>query len=325
MLLPVLSQCLVGGFSFRVLFGTPARPKYHSTGRSAACRPRRKRYGECGSGEDRWQPLPGIENEDTEDAFLCAWFTTGKPMITENLKPRAKRLRAAIADVLNVAVTHSQSLELVAKEENYPNWDAACACFAKQTSSTRISSCDILVGVERDQVPSVASIFGPDEAVPLELSRLLDLTDERGALVLIAAATWQGKTTTANLVMSEFAPRTEDQPFKAGSHPRFKLIDDVRDGEAAFQAVALALAGVKVVATIHALQGVERLRVLLGQHRVGESLLDRLLEDGQVLSIQQKLVWSDQDHRQQSLQTRQQFAAAIRAFIHQVPESTVKQ
>lgn len=44
------------------------------------------------------------------------------------LKVRAKRLRSAIKSVLDVKVSIAQSLELVAKEENYPTWDAACAC-----------------------------------------------------------------------------------------------------------------------------------------------------------------------------------------------------
>ncbi|MDU8351182.1 ATPase, T2SS/T4P/T4SS family [Pseudomonas syringae pv. actinidiae] len=43
------------------------------------------------------------------------------------LKSRAKRLRAALKTTHNVQISHSQALELVAKEDNYPNWDAACA------------------------------------------------------------------------------------------------------------------------------------------------------------------------------------------------------
>lgn len=243
-------------------------------------------------------------------------------MATENLKPRAKRLRAAIAELLNVSVTHSQSLELVAKEENYPNWDAACACVGRQVlSNARVTSCSILVDIQRDQTPSIASIFGRDEAVPRELSRLLDLSDGSGALVLVAAATWQGKSTTARLVMNEFGLRKEEQSSNLDNLRRLKIIDEVRDGDGAFQAVALALAGVKVVATIHAVHGVERLRVLLRQHRFGESLLDRLLEGGQVLSIQQELAWIDPEYRQQSLQIRDQFSAAVRAFMRLAPQN----
>lgn len=46
-------------------------------------------------------------------------------MTTEGLKAEARRLRAAVAEMFDVNPTHSQSLELIAKTKNYPNWDAA--------------------------------------------------------------------------------------------------------------------------------------------------------------------------------------------------------
>ena len=48
--------------------------------------------------------------------------------ITSELKAEAKRLRSAVADMFNVKVSVSQSLELIAKSKNYPNWDALSAC-----------------------------------------------------------------------------------------------------------------------------------------------------------------------------------------------------
>ncbi|EOI1411445.1 glyoxalase superfamily protein [Pseudomonas aeruginosa] len=48
--------------------------------------------------------------------------------MNHELKIRAKRLRRAVSVVLGQDIKTSQSLELVAREENYPNWDAACAC-----------------------------------------------------------------------------------------------------------------------------------------------------------------------------------------------------
>ena len=50
------------------------------------------------------------------------------------LKVRAKRLRTAIKVVLGVDATNSQALELVAREENFPTWDAASACYGDNTS-----------------------------------------------------------------------------------------------------------------------------------------------------------------------------------------------
>lgn len=49
-------------------------------------------------------------------------------MSAVNLKVRAKRLRTAVANMFNVSVSVAQSLELVAKEENFPTWDAAASC-----------------------------------------------------------------------------------------------------------------------------------------------------------------------------------------------------
>ena len=57
--------------------------------------------------------------------------------MTNDLKNRAKRLRVAIKDTLDVSITMAQSLELVAIEENYPNWDAATASFPKQPESQK--------------------------------------------------------------------------------------------------------------------------------------------------------------------------------------------
>lgn len=47
--------------------------------------------------------------------------------MTTLLKQRAKRLRNALASDHSLQLTHSQSLELIAKEENFPHWDAASA------------------------------------------------------------------------------------------------------------------------------------------------------------------------------------------------------
>lgn len=41
-----------------------------------------------------------------------------------NYKERAKRLASAIDKMFGIKCTHSQSLELVSHEENYPSWDA---------------------------------------------------------------------------------------------------------------------------------------------------------------------------------------------------------
>jgi hypothetical protein len=56
-------------------------------------------------------------------------------MNIEALKAEARHLRTAIGEMFNIAPTHSQSLELIAKAKNYPNWDAASgSCREEQNS-----------------------------------------------------------------------------------------------------------------------------------------------------------------------------------------------
>lgn len=276
----------------------------------------------------RWQPLPGIENEDS-DTLISARLTLERlPMHTENLKARAKRLRAALTQIVNTTITHSQSLELVAREENYPNWDAACASCKRPTPASPQSSVShIQVSVQRQRQPSVSSVFESDRSAPAELTRLLDPADPRGSLVLIGGLAWQGKTTTARVVVndlvadvesaSEFQYTAESLPSRRG----VELIDEVRDGVSALHAVALAAAGVKVVATIHAHKGIERLRVLLRGYRAGELLLDQLLEAGRVKLVQQELFWADATLRQQLLSKRQEeMEAALQGLLRHDPE-----
>ncbi|MDF9778889.1 glyoxalase superfamily protein [Pseudomonas baetica] len=233
-------------------------------------------------------------------------------MTSETLKSRAKRLRPAVADMFKVSVTHSQALELVAKEENFPTWDAACAsygqfrknpptCFPRSTQSIQVSA-------RRDQTRSMATIFEESETIPQELHRLLDQSDSRGALVLICGATGQGKSTTANVVINDLlrANLNTNEPtlivdvglgsetcldFPLGQ--RLVLVDEIRSARLAFEVVALAQAGVKVVATLHGKPGIDRLRVLLRQFGIGEVFLDGLIAEGQILSIDQELVWPD--------------------------------
>lgn len=48
-------------------------------------------------------------------------------------KNRAKNLRSAVSSVLNIECTQSQAYELIAKEENYPNWDSLSGILNKNT------------------------------------------------------------------------------------------------------------------------------------------------------------------------------------------------
>lgn len=79
---------------------------------------------------------PGFENEDSDSAMRQPGRLEPIAMTIKQLKTRAKRLRPAIERMYGVRVSNSQSLELVAQEENYPHWDAACASFGSATPSS---------------------------------------------------------------------------------------------------------------------------------------------------------------------------------------------
>jgi hypothetical protein len=53
-------------------------------------------------------------------------------MNTIDYKERVKRLRKAVSAVLNVECSQSQAYELMAKEDNYPNWDAMSGSINKK-------------------------------------------------------------------------------------------------------------------------------------------------------------------------------------------------
>lgn len=62
-------------------------------------------------------------------------------------KERVKRLRSAVSTVLNIDCTQSQAYEIMAKEENYPNWDALSGSITKQ--SNEISTIPLLSNKEQ--------------------------------------------------------------------------------------------------------------------------------------------------------------------------------
>lgn len=62
-------------------------------------------------------------------------------------KERVKRLRSAVSYVLKVECTQSQAYELIAKEENYPNWDSLSGSIDKQ--SNEISTIPTLTNKEQ--------------------------------------------------------------------------------------------------------------------------------------------------------------------------------
>lgn len=51
-------------------------------------------------------------------------------------KERVKRLKKAVSSVLNVECSQSQAYEILAKEENYPNWDSLSGTINKAKVKT---------------------------------------------------------------------------------------------------------------------------------------------------------------------------------------------
>lgn len=258
-------------------------------------------------------------------------------MSSEILKSRAKRLRPVIAEMFSVSVTNSQSLELVAKEENFPSWDAACASFqcpaAKQTTDRVMQQFDLSI---QSAVPvNLASIMGGHKDLQGELKRLLTKLGS-GALVLVAGLTFSGRTSTVRVIVDELLTAEEgkaaipvahfgqpEQPYQANVRyidnnetclgvdtlpEGIVIMDEVRTGRLLFEAVALALAGKKVIATVHAKPPVSlRLEALLRNFGVGQTILNELVEKGQCLAIHQELIWTDATHQAQSTTEKQGF------------------
>jgi hypothetical protein len=217
-------------------------------------------------------------------------------MTSEALKVRAKNLRNAVEGMFRVSVTHSQALELVAREENYPSWDAACASF--KPSSTQ--------DVAPDGVHGVSS---------LSVQQMLAPSSSLGALVVVWGVAGQGKTSTMRRLIEDLMAQPDGEKptgilhigyqeflypelvsarYTSGAESILRsgqisesliVVDELIGTYTAFEVVAMVLAGAKVIVTLHATSPIDRLRGMLKALGMGEPLLDRLLENGQVLSI----------------------------------------
>jgi hypothetical protein len=239
-----------------------------------------------------------------------------------NLKSRAKRLRTSISRMFGIQVTLSQSLELVAKEENFPNWDAAsaaCKFPSAKTSAPTLSEPGPMMLVECTADLSIEHIMGGSahDVAQLKAIRSL-LDDESGGLILVGGLTAQGKTTTLTAIVNDVARRNTkgelvrvcnmsselnhnfdprivvvpEQLCGGSPWPDLIFMDDIRTPRMAFEAVSMARAGAKVAATIHSAENiVERMQALLRSY-IGKTVFDALIAEQRVMMINQRLVWS---------------------------------
>ncbi|EML2391452.1 ATP-binding protein [Pseudomonas aeruginosa] len=237
--------------------------------------------------------------------------------MNHELKIRAKRLRLAISELLGLEIKMSQSLELVAREENYPNWDAASAC-AGRTSRATI---ELDVTGDRNTPLSLDRLF---PGYGREIEHLRQITDPKssgGALVVVGGMLGTGKTSTLHLLLNHLAEQhlgvttllvgLQEYPLPSTWHSRtlfgdrqslptlevgtpllarnwteeFVVLFEVRSEAEASQAVMLAQAGYKVFTTIHCHPG----RTLDAWHQflrgVSQRLMEQLIADGRALFI----------------------------------------
>ena len=238
----------------------------------------------------------------------------------KNLKSRAKRLRPAIEKMFGVSVTHSQSLELVAKEENYPHWDAACASFGQAIHPASDGLPVHVLEIEHypGQKPTFASTFSGNPSLKASILDFLGGTS--GGLLLLSGLVGNGLTTSISKVIDEATALGHDKidlyvwvqehlyPDNVRCHDHEKdvtilgsasngakiiFIDDLRTSRAAFEAVLLANSGFKVVVGLNAIDPLKRMKYFLGEFGVGMKELDILIQKGEVIPVYQTLRVSD--------------------------------
>lgn len=176
-------------------------------------------------------------------------------MAFDTLKARARNLRNALAEVHRLKLTHSQSLELVAREENFPNWDAACASFKAPGVSTPATGLLYATDVMSDDIRQMLSPYHP-----------------MGCLIVVWGVTGQGKTSTAMEIINNLLTRSSPAPtsvlhagprvltypetLKVRDIPEGQsilqggritenliVVDDLRDAQNAYEVVSMVLAG----------------------------------------------------------------------------------
>lgn len=86
--------------------------------------------------------MASIENGNSEAARQRSGINGINDMENNRneYKVRAKRLQSAIKSTFGVNCTSSQALELVAKEENYPSWDALSAISKEPNQKVEVAN-----------------------------------------------------------------------------------------------------------------------------------------------------------------------------------------
>ncbi|MHD0644141.1 glyoxalase superfamily protein [Pseudomonas aeruginosa] len=140
------------------------------------------------------------------------------------LKARAKRLGVAIQKTLGHKASHSQLLELVAQEENYPNWDAACKSFADTTLQSEVDM-EVESKYDRWRTPYM-------KLVQALIERFKGAGRVPGSFRLYVGTVGSGKTTRLHNDLLSYANGRrvffigyQEMPFDPG----IRLVESLRD------------------------------------------------------------------------------------------------
>jgi chromosomal replication initiation ATPase DnaA len=204
--------------------------------------------------------------------------------MSKELKLRAKRLRGAIADLLKQEISVAQSLELVALEENYPNWDAASASYKAPVLGETLAA---PLSVHHSAQAEAGGPHGisTNGSLPIREkfkayvnskypSFAAHVQSGRSGLTLFAGGTGSGKSSAMRMAAEQLFEQDPaakvvmigtkfqgDKPLQTRSEAISAMgrmqadivgIDDIRSGEAMYTIMEILNTGHAVWACVHA-------------------------------------------------------------------------
>ncbi|WP_410950774.1 glyoxalase superfamily protein [Pseudomonas sp. S1(2024)] len=116
-------------------------------------------------------------------------------------KAMAKLRRTSIQAVLGVAVTHSQALEIVAREHNFPSWDALCGSQGRCPPSYPLKASVQVETAPLDQ-PEAEVRFRGHEQIIAHLGQRLQ-SGAKPSLIVISSAPSCSASATTRLVFEQ--------------------------------------------------------------------------------------------------------------------------
>lgn len=185
------------------------------------------------------------------------------------LKAEGKRLQTAIAEMFGVSVSPSQAYELLAKSKNFPCWDALIASASSLGQSHAGSSI-----VNRETTQSQGQGLLRSVTVPDVLKQISSM---KSGLVIVSGYMNSGKSTLLANLAQQLSLRNQiltvgsntEPPAQVAAHvaeitdwnaeikkllasdPDIIIVDEIRNGESAWEVVKQASQGRLVLAGLH--------------------------------------------------------------------------